>query len=62
MIKFVKFQETICLNVTPVDVYDFAHEILVKNPDKSRDIWDSLYRKRKKDWRSKDLEYFGNLK
>ena len=45
-----------------MDVYDFAHEIISRDTEKSRKIWNDLYRKKKKEWRSKDLEYFANLK
>ncbi len=47
--------------MSPVDVYDFAPEILVKDTKKSRDIWNELYRKKKRDWRSRDLGVFAEL-
>ena len=47
--------------VNPVDVYDFAYEILDGDTNKSIKIWNDLYRKKKKEWREKDLDYFGNI-
>lgn len=48
--------------ILPIDVYDFAYEILHKDPKKSTKIWKDLYKnKKKKDWSSRDLEIFGNL-
>ncbi len=32
-------------------MYDFAREVLVRDIDKSRRVWDDLYRKKKRDWR-----------
>ncbi len=46
--------------VSPVDVYDFAYEIVHKDTKKSNKIWHDLYKRRKKDWKDKDLEHFGN--
>ena len=55
-------QNTIADRVHPVDVYDFSQEIIVRDTDKSRKIWNDLYRIKKKEWRTKDLDYFANVK
>lgn len=61
--EYVKHLETaIADRIHPVDVYDFAYEILHEDERKSVKIWNELYKKRKRDWKEKDLEHFGNLK
>ena len=47
--------------VNPVDVYDFAYEILDKDKKNSIKLWNELYKKKKRDWRSRDLDHFGNI-
>jgi hypothetical protein len=46
--------------ITPVDVYDFAYEILHKETKKSTHMWQDLYKKKKKDVKDRDLEPFGD--
>ena len=46
--------------ISPVDVYDFAYEILHKDVSKSTKMWQELYKKRKKDWKERDLSPFGD--
>ena len=41
--------------VHPVDVYDFAYEIIVDDEEKSIKIWNDLYKKKKRDWKDRDL-------
>ena len=42
-------------------VHNVVPEILVSNPDKSKKIWNDLKKKKKRDWKPKDHEYFGKL-
>ena len=53
--------EAIGNRISVVDVYDFAGEILDKNTTRSAQIWNELYRKKKRDWRDKDMHHFGNI-
>ena len=46
--------------ITPVDVYDFSYEILHKDTKKSAKLWQELYKKKKKDWKDRDLAQFGD--
>ena len=46
--------------ILPIDVYDFAYEILNKDPKKSTKLWKDLYKKKKKDWKERDLQPFGD--
>ncbi len=55
-------ERAISERVSPVDVYDFAYEILNEDERKSVKIWNELYRKKKRDWRDRDLEHFANLR
>ena len=43
-----------------IDVYDFAYEILHKDVNKSTKTWKELYKKRRKDWKDRDLEIFAD--
>ena len=47
--------------VKAVDMSDFAFEIVNKDTKKSVKLWNDLYKKKKKEWKPKDLEHFGNL-
>ena len=42
-------------------MHNVVPEILVSNPDKSKKIWNDLKKKKKRDWKPKDHEYFGKL-
>ena len=42
-------------------MHNVVPEILVANPDKSKKIWNDLKKKKKRDWKPKDHEYFGKL-
>ena len=42
-------------------MHNVVPEILVTNPDKSKKIWNDLKKKKKRDWKPKDHEYFGKL-
>ena len=42
-------------------LHNVVPEILVTNPDKSKKIWTDLKKKKKRDWKPKDHEYFGKL-
>ena len=54
-------QKHIKEKVKAVDIYDFAYEIIDKDPKKSVKIWNDLYKKKKKEWKARDLNYFGHL-
>ena len=46
--------------ISPVDVYDFSYEILHKDTKKSAKLWQDLYKKKKRDWKDRDLTLFGD--
>ena len=46
--------------INPMDVYDFAYEILHKDTKKSAKMWQDLYKKKKRDWKDRDLAPFGD--
>eukprot|EP00095_Tigriopus_kingsejongensis_P003186 snap_masked-scaffold91_size383040-processed-gene-1.17 protein:Tk03186 transcript:snap_masked-scaffold91_size383040-processed-gene-1.17-mRNA-1 annotation:"Flotillin-1 " len=50
-------EKALSRSVRPVDVYDFAYEILHEDTKMSIKIWNDLYKK-KKDWKNKDLDLF----
>ena len=54
-------EEALSERVTPVDVFDFAAEILDKNETRSTQLWRELYKRKKREWREQDLEHFGNV-
>ena len=53
-------KEALSQKISPVDVYDFAYEILHKDTKKSAKLWQELYKKKKKDWKDRDLAPFGD--
>ena len=46
--------------INPMDVYDFAYEILHKDTKKSAKMWQDLYKKKKRDWKDRDLAPFAD--
>ena len=58
--EYVKhLEDTIAERVAPVDVYDFAYEILVDNEAKSIKIWDGEIQKFRKNLERLLLNWFG---
>ena len=45
----------------PVDVHNFAYEILVKGHKKSIKVWNDLEKKRRRNWKESELEIFGDV-